>query len=382
MDEHKFWKTQPIQDTSQNEKINKSSDITELNNNMFSIHPINLPENFFWYEIDPKSEIDINDLYNFLYDNYNYIDNKFGAHYTKESLHWYLSNPTYFQNMFLFVKYKEKVVGSIIGTPANISIFDKLDIIIDTSFLCISKKIREKSLASIMIKELLRRMYFNNVQFGYYTTHLLLPNILTCATYYHRPINIKKLVNIDFISKPSYMSMGTFEELYKTKDKLTLNLRKMNENDISQCTQKLNQFYKKYKIYQIYTEDEFKYKFLPQTNIIDSYVFEKDNNIQAFISTFYTKSRIFNNKTYSEYNIAQIYHYFYYDDLIFIDMINDILLLMKQQNIDVVNCLEQMDNHLFINKLNFKQGSGKLNFYFWNKKCPTFTNKDIALITL
>ena len=63
-------------------------------------------------------------------------------------------------------------------------------------------------------------------------------------------------------------------------------------------------------------------------------------------------------------------------------MINDILLLMKQQNIDVVNCLEQMNNYLFISDLNFKQDSVKLNFYFWNKKCQTFTNKDIALITL
>ena len=41
-----------------------------------------------------------------------------------------------------------------------------------------------------------------------------------------------------------------------------------------------------------------------------------------------------------------------------------------------------MDNNLFIDNLQFKQGTGKLYFYIWNKKIDTFTNKDISLITL
>jgi hypothetical protein len=163
---------------------------------------------------------------------------------------------------------------------------------------------------------------------------------------------------------------------------MKLNLRKLTENDISECTEKFNQFYKKYKIHQIYTEEEFKYKFMPHKNVIDTYICEQNNNIIAFISIFYTKSRIFNNTKYSDYDIAQIYHYFYFDKQVFIDMVDDILFLMKQKNIDVVNCLDQMDNDIFLNKLNFKQGSGKINFYFWNKRCPSFTNKDISLITI
>jgi hypothetical protein len=50
---------------------------------------------------------------------------------------------------------------------------------------------------------------------------------------------------------------------------------------------------------------------------------------------------------------------------------------MKIKNIDVLNCINQMDNHLFLDKLNFKEGSGELHFYFWNKLCPKITNKDI-----
>ena len=56
--------------------------------------------------------------------------------------------------------------------------------------------------------------------------------------------------------------------------------------------------------------------------------------------------------------------------------------LLDNNNIDVINCLNQMDNHLFIDKLNFKEGSGELHFYFWNKICPQITSKDISIVTI
>lgn len=382
MDKHNFWKTQPIQDTSKKEKVNGSKDILEDISNLFTQNSINLPDNFEWIEIDPDSDTDIELLYKFLYENYNQKNDNFGLHYTKESLKWYLSNPKFYKNMFLFVKYKNKVVGSIIATPENISVFNKNDIMFNTTFLCIDKKIREKSLGSIMIKELLRRMYFNNVKYGYYTSPLDLPNKLTFSSYYHRPLNIKKLLEIDFITKPNSISIKSFEKLYRVKDKKTTNYESLNLGDINLCLEHYNNYYKKYKIYQIMDDEEFKYKFLPVENIIDTFIIKVDNNIKCFISIFYLKSRIFNNIKYDNYNIAQIYHYFYSDEKLFIEFLEDIFVYLKDKDIDVVNWIEQMDNHLFFNKLKFCKGSGDIYYHFWNKSCQNISNKDIALVTI
>jgi len=382
MEKHNFWKTQPIQNTTIKEKLNTTSDIIELNDDMFGKSEINLPEHFTFQVINSENKIDMDDFYNFLYENYNQKGDDTGLHYSKESLKWYLDNPKNFKDMFLFVKYKNKVVGTIIGTPINISIFDNVDTIIDTSFLCIDKTIRTKSLASIMIKELLRRMYFNKVKYGYYTSPLNLPNAISKSNYYHKIINIKKMMDINFICKPQSISNKSFEKLFKLNDNIVLNIKKITDNDLERCHQLYIKYYKQYKIYQLLSPEEFKYKFMSLDNVLDTFILEKDNVITCMISIFYLKSRIFNNPKHSEYNIAQIYHCAYTDINIFELFLNDICILMKQKDIDVINWIEQMSNHLFLNKLNFKHGSGELYYHFWNKKCPQITNKDIALVTI
>ena len=385
MDNHKFWKTQPIQDTSKkykSDKIEKSEDIVKLNDDMFQQNEFKLPDNFTFSVIDSNNNNDIDDLYKFLYENYNQEGDNVGLDYSKESLKWYLDNPKNFKDMFLFVKYKNKVVGSIIGIPINVSIFNTIDTVIDTSFLCINKTIRNKSLASIMIKELLRRMYNNKVKYGYYTSPLILPNALTKSTYYHKIINIKKMLDIDFISKPESISSKAFEKLFKINEIKSTNIRKLTVNDIDKCMNLYNNHYKKYKIYQIFSKEEFKYKFIPVENVIDTFVLEENNDIICMVSIFYLKSRIFNNSKYKDYNIAQVYHYCYTDTKIFNKFFNDVFIFMKEKQIDVINWIEQMSNKIFLDKLNFKCGTGELYYHFWNKKCQPITNNDIGLITI
>lgn len=380
MEEHNFWKTQPIQDTTKKEKINETSDITKLNDDMFPKEPYKLLDNFYWYTFDNTKEQDLIDLQTFLYENYNDNGDNFGLFYKKELLQWYMNKPNSYKDMFFCVKYNNKIVASIVGVPINISIFEKKSKIIETTFLCINKKIRHKNLASIMIKEILRRMYYNNESYGYYTTHLKLPNTLTSAKIFHRPLNLKKLLDINFITKPHNISQNGYEKIFRIPDKLKLNIRKIEEKDLEYCCNRLNEFNKKYNVHQVFTLEEFRHKFYSSDKIIDTFVVENNNKITDFISVCYLSSRVFNNEIYTDYTIAQIYNYFYESSLI--DLVNDLLILMKNNNIDVVNCINQMDNHLFLDKLNFKEGSGELHFYFWNKLCPKITNKDISIITI
>jgi glycylpeptide N-tetradecanoyltransferase len=380
MEEHKFWKTQPLQDTKKNAEV---ADIIEFDDTMFSDKPLDLPDNFSWADINPDSDQDIDDLYNFLYLNYNNPDSSFGIHYSKELLRYYMLNPINFKNTFIVVRYNyKKIVGSIIGCPISMNIFGRIDVVCDTSFLCVNKSIRQKNLGSILIKEVCRRMYFNKIRCGYGTTFLKLPSALAKTTCFHRIINIDKLLEIKFFSKPQKISMKSFKKLFEINDQKSRSIRKLQENDIEYCAEFYNNFYKKYKIYQCLSVEEFRYKFLTDDNVVESFVSENNGIITSFISVFYVNAHVFNNKKYKDYSIAQIYYYFYRDEDVFIDLLSDLLCLMKEKHIDVVNCMDNMDSYLFLDKLNFKQGSGELNFYLWNKKCPAITNRDIALITI
>jgi glycylpeptide N-tetradecanoyltransferase len=384
MENHKFWKTQSIQDTSKKEKISEASIITNMTDDMFSRNPYDIPENYSWHELDPDNENDINDLFIFLYENYNTKGDDFGSFYSKESLKWYMSVPNKFNNLYICVKYKNKIVGSILCRPMCINIYDNFFPSSEASFLCIDNNIREKSLASIIIKEIMRRTYFTICNNIYYTSPLNLPNILCSSHYYHKILNIKKMMEINFITKPAVISFKSYEKLFKVSEKINTNIRKIKEEDIDKCMDLYFRHYKKYKMYQIMTIDEFKHKFIGYDNVIDTFVLEKNNEIICFVSLFYVKSRILGeiNNKYTDYSIAQIYHYCYDDINLFNNFMEDVFVLMKQKNIDVINWIEQMDNKIFLNKFNFKEGSGISNYYFWNIKCPLIDNKQIGIVTL
>jgi len=156
----------------------------------------------------------------------------------------------------------------------------------------------------------------------------------------------------------------------------------MLDKDIKECMNKYNTFYKKYKIYQVFSEKEFRHKFLSANNVCESFVIEQNGCITDFISVFYVNTRILNNNKYSDYSMAQIYHYFYSNIQNLIDMVDDIICLMNKKNIDMVNCINQMDSYIFLDKLKFKEKNSINNFYLWNMKCLPVTQQDISLITI
>ena len=55
---------------------------------------------------------------------------------------------------------------------------------------------------------------------------------------------------------------------------------------------------------------------------------------------------------------------------------------MKQNGMDVVNCIDQGNNHMFLEKSQFLEGSGKLNFYLYNWMCPQLTKSDISIVMI
>ena len=84
---------------------------------------------------------------------------------------------------------------------------------------------------------------------------------------------------------------------------------------------------------------------------------------QIFLSFFFIPSLLLTNKKHSKIKRAFLYYYFNTETKLE-KLVENGLYFMKQNGMDVVNCIKQYNNEQFINKLKFMEGSGGLNFYF------------------
>ena len=72
----------------------------------------------------------------------------------------------------------------------------------EINFLCVHKSLRAKRLATVLIKEVTRRVNLHDIWQAVYTAGVLIPLPISKTTYYHRSLNPKKLVEVGFSSLP------------------------------------------------------------------------------------------------------------------------------------------------------------------------------------
>lgn len=68
----------------------------------------------------------------------------------------------------------------------------------EINFLCVNKKLRSNRLAPVLIKEITRRVNKRNMWQAVYTAGVVVPTPLAKARYFHRSLNPKKLIEINF----------------------------------------------------------------------------------------------------------------------------------------------------------------------------------------
>mmetsp|Transcript_16069 Transcript_16069/g.19004 ORF Transcript_16069/g.19004 Transcript_16069/m.19004 type:complete len:90 (+) Transcript_16069:1291-1560(+) len=63
-------------------------------------------------------------------------------------------------------------------------------------------------------------------------------------------------------------------------------------------------------------------------------------------------------------------------------LMEDLLILAKREDMDVFNALDLMENGTFLKDLKFGIGDGNLQYYLFNYKCPNLEPSDIGLVLL
>eukprot|EP00658_Telonema_sp_P-2_P071903 TRINITY_DN6110_c0_g6_i1.p1 TRINITY_DN6110_c0_g6~~TRINITY_DN6110_c0_g6_i1.p1 ORF type:complete len:434 (-),score=97.87 TRINITY_DN6110_c0_g6_i1:269-1570(-) len=390
---HAFWDTMPVPKLNESHAgaegecgAMESKTLDEVQQ-----EPYALPsEDFEWMTMDVTDDEQIAKIYELLYENYvEDDDNMFRFDYSVEFLRWALMPPGYIKDWHVGVIWrgkkgdKNKLVGFITGIPANVRTQDQEMKMCEINFLCCWKKLRGKRLAPLLIKEVTRRVNVTGVWQAVYTAGVVLPKPITVCRYWHRSLNPKKLIAIDFSRKPAKLTMKAVERLYSVPSQTQIpGMRAMTEGDIPSACELLNEYWTKFQLHPVLDQDEFRHWLLPRAGVINSFVVaDEDGKVTDFCSFYCLPSTIMNHPEYDSL-VAAYSYYNVATTVSWKELMYDALILAKQLNFDVFNALDLMDNKEFIDQLNFGMGDGNLQYYLFNWRTHEITPEQTGLVLL
>ena len=198
-EEHKFWDTQPVPKMGELVTDEGPLEVKKLED--VKKEPYKLPEMFEWAEYDIQNPEDLHTVYEFLRDNYVEDDEgMFRFHYQKEMIQWALITPGYYKDWHIGVRVvkNKKMIGFMSGTPSEISVNGNKMMVCEINFLCVNAKMRGDRLASVLIKEITRRVNLKNIWQAAYTAGPKIPKPICETRYYHRILDLLKLSSVGF----------------------------------------------------------------------------------------------------------------------------------------------------------------------------------------
>ena len=382
-DNHLFWSTQPV---PQKQEVGEEGPIDVVKTpEEIRATPYKLPPSFEWYDIDIMNDTEAEELYTLLLENYVEDDQAmFRFAYSIKTLRWALTPPGYRKEYHIAVRNAKtgKLLGFISGTPQTVHIRDKSVKMVDVNFLCVHKKIRSKRLAPVLIKELTRRVNRNDGWQAIYTAGTEIPTPVTKATYFHRALNPKKLIDIGFASVPSRLTYSSYIRFLSLHQEFSIpGFRRACKRDMPQVLALLNDYLKQFTVYPEMSLEEAQHYLLPQEDVIGSYVVEnpETHKITDFISFFHIQSSVIDNKKYDTFTATYCYYYANTTTSLK-DLLADGIIAAKNEGGDVFNALEVMNNATVFDDLKFARGDGTLHYYFYNWRLNPIKPSEMAVI--
>ena len=368
---HKFWDTQPV--LKPGEKAQDSGAISpNIPKEKVCKEPTKLPDGFEWRGIDLLNDKEMKEIYILLYENYvEDDDGHFRFNYSSEFLRWALLPPGWNKDLYFGIQdtNSKEIVGFISGIIIDLKIEDKTVKATEVNFLCVHKKFRNASMASVLIREVVRRSNLVGVFQGLFTSGTLLPTPFAQARYYHRNLNFRKLAEVRFTYLGPNQKLSTQEKLNQLPNKPELPagsiFRSTEERDLKQIKSLVSKKLSQFNLYQNYTKKEIKHWFSHRPSILESYVIELNGKVTDFFCFYNLPSSVLKSEKHKEVKAAYSY-YFVEGGMSLSDLYLISLHKAHELGYDVFNVLDVMNNKDVFLKLGFAGGDGFLNYYFYN----------------
>ena len=334
-----------------------------------------------------QSEQESLEVYRLL--NENYVeddDNMFRFDYSQTFLQWALLPPHWSKQFHIGVRMtggSRKLVGFITGVPQRMRVYNREWPMFEINYLCVHKKLRSKRLAPVLIKEVTRRVNLTNVWQAVYTAGVLLPKPVSSTRYWHRSLQVKKLIDVHFTRLQKNMTLMRTIKLYKVNEQpLIPGIRAMIDADVPQVHQLLSHYLSRFSLAPVFSEEEVRHWLVPRAEVVYSYVVQgAKGRLTDFCSFYNLPSTIIGHPihhslkaAYSYYNVATAHS--------LLELMADALSFAHREGFDVFNALDVMENARFLEKLKFGPGDGQLQYYLYNYRCREMKPEQVGLVLL
>ncbi|XP_051523433.1 glycylpeptide N-tetradecanoyltransferase 1b isoform X2 [Myxocyprinus asiaticus] len=322
---YRFWDTQPVPKID--EKVTSHGPI-ESERPSVREEPYSLPKGFIWDKLDLDNQEQLRELCDLLNENYTEEDdNTLRLQYSPQFLLWALCPPGWQSQWYCGVRVNasQKLVGFISAIPATIKIFDTEIKMVEVNFLCVHKKLRFKRMAPVLIKEITRRVHQQGVFQAVYSASTVLPKPIASCRYWHRSLNPRKLIELNFSSLTRNMTLQRALKLNKLPQTTkTVGLRPMTVEDVPMVHCLLREHLQTFHLSPVLTQEDVQHWLLPQDGVIDTYVVE--------------------------------------------------------MGFDVFTTLDVMDTKAFLEPLKFRMGDVCKQYYLYNWRCPDIASDKVGIV--
>ncbi|KAJ1835956.1 glycylpeptide N-tetradecanoyltransferase [Coemansia sp. RSA 2706] len=430
---HEFWSTQPVPQSS--EVVKRDGALhPPLAPEQIPQEPYALPTDAMeWCVVDVEDAGEMKELYSLLTENYvEDSDSMFRFNYSADFLTWALMPPGYQPEWHVGVRdaSTKKLIAFISGVPLDMMVRDKTMAMAEINFLCLHKSLRGQRMTPLLIKEVTRRIHLKGVFQAVYTVGKLLPKPVSTCRYFHRSLDPKKLMETGFSQKLSAPELAKVVSAMRLPAATALpGLRLMRKGDLGQVRKLLNRFLKRrFEIVPVFrTDAEIAHWLMPRSGVVWTYVVddpERPGRITDFFSFYSLPSAVLKEggargrasarPTYKSVNAAYLFYYGTRDeyDVVLSDaekqgcggakqekqllkaktnalikerllaLMGDALVLAKNSGFDVFNCLDMMDNSMFIRELRFGPGDGYLRYYLYNYRAREIESPRVGFVML
>ncbi|XP_053197664.1 glycylpeptide N-tetradecanoyltransferase 2-like [Scomber japonicus] len=376
-----FWDTQPVPKLG--DSITTHGQIVAAEASVRK-EPYSLPQGFSWDTLDLTSPTVLQELCTLLNNNYmEDDDNTIRFDFSVEYLQWVLQPPNWLAEWHCGVRVdtNKKLVGFIAAVPADVRMYETEKRMVQVKLLCVHKKLRLKRMTPVLIRELTRRVNQQDLYQAVYTAPLVLPTPVSSCRYWHRPLNFRKLMEVNYPGLRQDMTLQRALKVHRLPEVTkTSRLRPMTKEDVKGIHSLLQENLSKFKLSPILSLLEVEHLLLPRENAIDTYVVEGDDGTLTDVVSFYSiSSKVLNHPVHTELRASYLL-YIAPTATNLVDLMEDMLVLAKSNGVDIFIALDVMDNKSFLEKLKFSISDKSLHYYLYNWMCPNMSPEEVGLV--
>ena len=349
--------------------------------------PPQLPKGLRWCQLDIEKDEEICEMHELLKKHYVTDESFWRFDLSLDCLRWGLNAPGAVADWHVGVRDEatNKLEACITGTPSTLRAHRHVLKTPIINFLCCSPRVRGRGLAPLLIDEISRRIYKRGIYNAIYTLTGVKHRPVAVVQWWHRSLNVKKLVEVGWIQLTSRETMQRTIRRYALPDRIQMRLQRLTPDLCASAHDLLKRYLKERRIARQFSREEFRHNFLPRDGVVDTYVRvdSSGKGVTELVSMYFIHQALLEKPRGHEGMKIACAHYMVTSEADgLIDLATDAMIIARNMGCDVYNMLDVMDNATLFAPLKFDEGDAPMNYHIYNWRCPAVEASDIGVVLL